>query len=118
MANLHLPAPAAEWRSRFGRVEVHFDEPSGRLTIFLFPQAWTLEEAVSRAVHFREEMNRLLVGWEFGGKTTILSFEAIGGVLAIQWSGARQGKQQLRPLEEEWAQLKTLFPPIGRFRPP
>lgn len=109
MANLRLSdAPAAEWRSKFGRVEVHFEPKLGLLTVFLFPQAWTLEEAVSQAVHLREEMNRRLLGWEFR-EFRMLSSERFGA-LAMQWSGVRQNQESCC-LEDEVARLKTLFPP-------
>lgn len=103
------------WRTRrfgggqLGRVEAVFDaDLADRLAVVLFPQAWTLEEAVEQAVYFREEMNRVLLGWEFG-RVEILSSKSTGACLALQWLGRRQ-KQELGPLEEEWAGLKAIFP--------
>ncbi len=80
-----------------------------RTEIKLFPLTWTLEEAVVKAVHLREEMSRLLVGWEFSS-AELLSSKETGSCLSVSWTGMSQSREALFS-DEEIERLQTLFPP-------
>lgn len=96
------------WRAKFGRAEVVIGPD--RMNIGLYPAAWTRPEAEQKALRFKDELERVFGTQEGGFSNPLLSrAQGTGEALAIQCLGPSH--QELRPLEEEWTQLKTLFPP-------